>query len=87
MVYEDYDYIYIYIRLNEVSKNEIIKFSNFIFNIISKLLKNISFLVIIGNIVSLVRVSLVLSLNFVLLYLIIDYLFNWVNVTVDFIAL
>ena len=69
-------YIYIYIRLNEVSKNEIIKFSNFIFNIISKLLKNISFLVIIGNIVSLVRVSLVLSLNFVLLYLIIDYLFN-----------
>ena len=71
-----YIYIYIYIRLNEVSKNEIIKFSNFIFNIISKLLKNISFLVIIGNIVSLVRVSLVLSLNFVLLYLIIDYLFN-----------
>ena len=69
-------YIYIYIRLNEVSKNEIIKFSNFIFNIISKLLKNISFLVIIGNIVSLVRVSLVLSLNFVILYLIIDYLFN-----------
>ena len=69
-------YIYIYIRLNEVSKNEIIKFSNFIFNIISKLLKNISFLVIIGNIASLVRVSLVLSLNFVLLYLIIDYLFN-----------
>ena len=68
--------IYIYIRLNEVSKNEIIKFSNFIFNIISKLLKNISFLVIIGNIVSLVRVSLVLNLNFVLLYLIIDYLFN-----------
>ena len=76
MVYEDYDYIYIYIRLNEVSKNDIIKFSNFIFNIISKLLKNISFLVIIGNIASLVRVSLVLSLNFVLLYLIIDYLFN-----------
>ena len=76
MVYEDYDYIYIYIRLNEVSKNDIIKFSNFIFNIISKLLKNISFLVIIGNIVSLVRVSLVLNLNFVLLYLIIDYLFN-----------
>ena len=71
-----YIYIYIYIRLNEVSKNEIIKFSNFIFNIISKLLKNISFLVIIGNIASLVRVSLVLSLNFVLLYLIIDYLFN-----------
>ena len=69
-------YIYIYIRLNEVSKNEIIKFYKFIFNIISKLLKNISFLVIIGNIVSLVRVSLVLSLNFVLLYLIIDYLFN-----------
>ena len=59
-----------------MSKNEIIKFSNFISNIISKLLKNISFLVIIGNIVSLVRVSLVLSLNFVLLYLIIDYLFN-----------
>ena len=75
-MYEDYDYIYIYIRLNEVSKNEIIKFSNFIFNIISKLLKNISFLVIIGNIASLVRVSLVLSLNFVLLYLIVDYLFN-----------
>ena len=66
----------IYISLIEMSKNEIIKFSNFIFNIISKLLKNISFLVIIGNIVSLVRVSLVLSLNFVLLYLIIDYLFN-----------
>ena len=38
-------------------------------------------------IISLVRVWLVLSLNFVLLYLIIDYLFNWVNVTVDFIAL
>ena len=29
-------------------KNEIIKFSSFIFNIISKLLKNISFLVMIG---------------------------------------
>ena len=32
-----------------MSKNEIIKFSNFISNIISKLLKNISFLVMIGN--------------------------------------
>ena len=68
--------IYIYIRLNEMSKNEIIKFSNFISNIISKLLKNISFLVMIGNIISLVRVWLVLSLIFVLLYLIIDYWFN-----------
>ena len=66
----------IYIRLNEMSKNEIIKFSNFISNIISKLLKNISFLVMIGNIISLVRVWLVLSLIFVLLYLIIDYWFN-----------
>ena len=56
-----------------MSKNEIIKFSNFISNIFSKLLKNISFLVMIGNIVSLVRVLLVLSLNFVLLYLIVDY--------------
>ena len=56
MVYEDYDYIYIYIRLNKKSKNEIIKFSNFVSNIISKLLKNISFLVMIGNIISLVRV-------------------------------
>ena len=65
--------IYIYITLNEMSKNEIIKFSNFISNIISKLLKNISFLVMIGNINSLVRVWLVLSLNFVLLYLIVDY--------------
>ena len=77
MVYEDYDYIYIYIyiyiRLNEMSKNEIIKFSNFISNIISKLLKNISFLVMIGNIISLVRVWLFLNLNFVLLYLIVDY--------------
>ena len=73
MVYEYYDYIYIYIRLNEMSKNEIINFSNFISNIISKLLKNISFLVMIGNIISLVRVWLVLSLNFVLLYLIVDY--------------
>ena len=73
MVYEDYDYIYIYITLNEMSKHEIIKFSNFISNIISKLLKNISFLVMIGNINSLVRVWLVLSLNFVLLYLIVDY--------------
>ena len=78
MEYEDYDYIYIYIyiRLNEMSKNEIIKFSNFLSNIISKLLKNISFLVMIGNIISLVRVWLVLSLNFVLLYLIVDYWFN-----------
>ena len=83
MVYEDYDYIYIYIylykRLNEMSKNEIIKFSNFISNIISKLLKNISFLVMIGNIISLVRIWLVLSLNFVLYYfllLIID-LIKW----------
>ena len=78
MVYKDYDYIYIYIyiRLNEMSKNEIIKFSNFISNIISKLLKNISFLVMIGNIISLVRVWLVLSLNFVLLYIIVDYWFN-----------
>ena len=59
-----------------MSKNEIIKFSNFISNIISKLLKNISFLVIIGNIISLVRVWLVLSLIFVLLYSIIDYWFN-----------
>ena len=68
-----YIYIYIYIRLNEMSKNEIIKFSNFISNIISKLLKNISFLIMIGNINSLVRVWLVLNLNFVLLYLIVDY--------------
>ena len=76
MVYGDYDYIYIYIyiRLNEMSKNEIIKFSNFISNIISKLLKNISFLVMIGNIISLIRVWLVLSLNFVLLYLIVDFI-------------
>ena len=66
-------YIYIYKRLNEMLKNEIINFSNFISNIISKLLKNISFLVMIGNIISLVRVWLVLSLNFVLLYLIVDY--------------
>ena len=52
MVYEDYDYIYIYIYIyiyNEMSKNEIIKFSNFISNIISKLLNNISFLVMIGE--------------------------------------
>ena len=81
MVYEDYDYIYIYIyvykRLNEMSKYEIIKFSNFISNTISKLLKNISFLVMIGNIISLVRVWLVLSLNFVSYYFfIVDY---WPN--------
>ena len=76
MVYENYDYIYIYISLNEMSKNEITKFSNFISNIISKLLKNISFLVMIGNIISLIRVWLVLSLNFVLLYLIVDFLFK-----------
>ena len=72
-------YIYIYKRLNEMSKNEIIKFSNFISNIISKLLKNVSFLVMIGNIISLVRIWLVLSLNFVLynfLLLIID-LIKW----------
>ena len=92
MVYEDYDYIYIYIyvykRLNEMSKYEIIKFSNFIFNTISKLLKNISFLVMIGNIISLVRVWLVLSLNFVSCYFfIVDYWPNSVNVMVDFIAL
>ena len=74
--YDLYIYIYIYIRLNEMSKNEIIKFFNFISNIISKLLKNISFLVMIRNIISLVRVWLVLSLNFVLLYLIVDY---WIN--------
>ena len=77
MVYEDYDYIYIYIyiyikRLNEMSKNEIIKFSNFISNIISKLLKNISFLVMIRNIISLVRVWLVLSFKFKI-YIIIFY--------------
>ena len=66
----------IYIRLNEMLKNEIIKFSNFISNIISKLLKNVLFLVMIGNIISLIRVWLVLSLNFVLLYLIVDYWFN-----------
>ena len=53
--------VYIYIRLNEMSKNEIIKFFNFISNIISKLPKNISFLVIMGNIISLVRVWSVLS--------------------------
>ena len=74
MVYEDYDYIYK--RLDEMSKNEIIKFSNFISKILSKLLKNISFLVMIGNIISLVRVWLVLSLKFILLYLIVDYWFN-----------
>ena len=51
-----YIYIYIYQRLNEMSKNEIIKFSNFISNIISKLVKNISFLIMKGNIISLVRV-------------------------------
>ena len=50
-----YIYIYIYMWLNEMSKNEIIKFSNFISNIISKLLNNISFLVMIGNIISLIR--------------------------------
>ena len=72
-----YIYIYIYKRLNEMSKNEIIKFSNFISNIVSKLLKNISFLVMIGNIISLVRVWLVLSLNFVSYYFfIVDY---WPN--------
>ena len=78
MIYENYDYIYIYIyiRLNEISKNEIIKFPNFISNIISKLLKNVSFFVIIGNIISLVRIWLVLSLKFILLYLIVDYWFN-----------
>ena len=69
-------YIYINISLKEMSKNEITKFSNFISNIISKLLKNISFLVMIGNIISLIRVWLVLSLNFVLLYLIVDFLFK-----------
>ena len=68
--------IYIYISLNEMSKNEITKFSNFISNIIFKLLKNISFLVMIGNIISLIRVWLVLSLNFVLLYLIVDFYLN-----------
>ena len=68
--------VYIHIRLNEMSKNEIIKFSNFISNIISKLVKNISFLIMIGNIISLVRVWLVLNLNFLLLYLIGDYRFN-----------
>ena len=61
-----------------MSKNEIIisniKFFNFISNLISKLLKNISFLVMIGNLISLVRVWLVLSLNFVLLYLIVDFI-------------
>ena len=78
MVYENYDYIYIYIyiSLNEMSKNENTKFSNFISNIISKLLKNISFFVMIGNIISLVRIWLVLSLKFILLYLIVDYWFN-----------
>ena len=62
-----------------MSKNKIIKFSNFISYIISKLLKNISFLVMIGNIISLVGIWLVLSLNFVLYYfllLIID-LIKW----------
>ena len=38
-------------------------------------------------ITSLVRVWLVLSLNFVLLYLIVDYWFNKVNVIVDFTTL
>ena len=66
--------VYINKRLNEMSKNEIIKFSNFVSNIISKLMKNISFLVMIGNIISLIRVWLVLSLNFVLLYLIVDFI-------------
>ena len=56
-----------------MSKNKIIKFSNFISNIISKLVKNISFLIMKGNIISLVRVWLVLSLYFVLLYLIVVY--------------
>ena len=59
-----------------MSKNEIIKFSNFISNIISKLVKNISFLIMKGNIISLVRVWLVLNLKFLLLYLIVDYRFN-----------
>ena len=74
MVYANYDYIYIW--LNEMSKNKIIKFSNFISNIISKLVKNISFLIMKGNIISLVRVWLVLNLKFLLLYLIVDYRFN-----------
>ena len=61
-----------------MSKNEITKFSNFISNIIFKLLKNISFLVMIGNIISLIRVWLVLSLNFVLLYLNVDYIYIYI---------
>ena len=59
-----------------MSKNKIIKFSNFISNIISKLVKNISFLIMKGNIISLVRVWLVLNLKLLLLYLIVDYRFN-----------
>ena len=35
MVHKDYINIYIYIRLNEMSKNEIIKFFNFISYMIS----------------------------------------------------
>ena len=72
MVYEDFIYIYIYKVKWNVKKWDY-KFSNFISNIISKLQKNISFLVMIGNIISLVRVWLVLSLKFILLYLIFDF--------------
>ena len=57
----------VYIKLNEMSKNEIIIFSNFISNIISKLVKNISFLVMIENIIFPVRVWLILSLNLFLI--------------------
>ena len=44
------------------------------------LLKNITFLVMIGNMVSMIKFWLVLSLNLVLwLYLIVDYWFNFLS--------
>ena len=83
IVYENYRYIYIYIYIiNKVKwnvKKWIFKFSNFISYVISTTIREHLFLVMI-NMVSIVRVWLVLNLNLVLwLYLIVDSWFNFLS--------
>ena len=67
-------YIYIYIRLNEMSKNGFLKFYIFISYVISIITWEHLLLVMNENMVFIIRVWLVLSLNvLVWLCLIVDY--------------
>ena len=74
-VHNNFPCVCVYIRLNEI-----LKFSNFIFYVISIITGEHLLLVMNGNMVSMIRVWLVLILNVLLwLCLIIDYWFNFLS--------